>query len=287
MPQPKPEKPSGGGAYSKYWEAADTERGRFGSSVDDNALGASSQQQQQSAAAADGYMVAAAVAAGVNGLGKGSIHWGKHHHHHSPGSDEGEGVREPLIGDATAKLRHLYFQQKRASMSSVVAAAQRARIHVTVAARNKAARNGAARGGIRSSRVGKAPVMQPHRSVPDAWAAAAAAADASGGVERPVATPGKMRRSTFAGLGWESHTVQAQQKTEEYMQGREDLAPDMRPDVVLENEVCVGCVFGILFLLTAAWNVFFVVLCAGEIVLVLCFSACRTPRNGTLDVRLA
>lgn len=226
--------------YSKYWEAADTERGRFGSSVDDNALGASS-QQQQSVAAADGYMVAAAVAAGVNGLGKGGIHWGKHHHHHSPGSDEGEGVREPLIGDATAKLRHLYFQQKRASMSRVFAAAQRARVHVTVAARNGAARNGTGRGGTRSSRVGKAAVMQQHRSVPDAWvAAAAAAADASGGVERPVAIPGQVRRSTFAGHGWESHTVQAQQKTEEYMQGREDLAPDMRPDIVLENEVCVG-----------------------------------------------
>lgn len=97
-------------------------------------------------------------------------------------------------------------------------------------------------------------LLTSRRSMPDAWAAAAAAAavepsngimggggggvGASGG-GAGASSGGRMRRATYTGQGWESHTVQAQQKTEEYMQGREDLAPDMRPDVVLDNEVCV------------------------------------------------
>lgn len=257
-----------GATYSKYWEEACTERGRFGTSVDDNALGASSQQSAAGAAETDGMLAAAAAAAaGVRGLGKGGVHWGKHHHHHnhSPGSDEGEGTREPLIGDATAKLRHLYFQQKQPARPSGVVAAQRARIQVTVAARHGSAGGGAGfnpsfrggagggrngrggRGAIPTARGGMKSSLLPHRSVPDAWAAAAAV-DPSGGGFVPGAgaagggggggTSTKMRRSSFSGQGWESHTLQAQQKTDEYMQGREDLAPDMRPDVVLDNEVC-------------------------------------------------
>lgn len=294
--------------YSKFWQKVDTERGRFGSSVDDNALGASSLSSlQQSAAAAetaaDGRMVAAAVAAGVRGIGKGGVHWGEHHHHHnlhhqhqrsSPGSDDGEGAaKEPLVRNTSAERRHVYLEKQQRERPVAVVAAQRARVQAIVAvhgvggaaassAVNVNANSNAGRGSTGRSPVGRgSPVLggrgkngsmltgrgkngsmlTSRRSMPDAWAAAAAAAaaDPSGGMigggpgvgsagsagagAGAAGAGGRMRRATNTGQGWESHTVQAQQKTQEYMQGREDLAPDMRPDVVLDNEVggCGGC----------------------------------------------
>ena len=317
--------PAGSGkVYRKFWEKVDTERGRFGSSVDDNALGTSSLSSlQQSAAAAetaaDGRMVKAAKAAGLSGIGKGGVHWGEHHHHHnlhhehqrSPSSDDGERAREALVGNAAAKNRHAYLEKKQRERPVAVMTAQRARSQANVAVRGggsgggaggavptahvnasaNAGRGSAGRGfagrgsggrgcgagrgtaghgsvGRGFTRRGSASrgsmahggrdingsLLTSRRSMPDAWAAAAAAAavepsngimggggggvGASGG-GAGASSGGRMRRATYTGQGWESHTVQAQQKTEEYMQGREDLAPDMRPDVVLDNEVCV------------------------------------------------
>lgn len=231
--------------YQKYWEEADTERGRFGSSLDDNALGSSSP-----GAADDAALVKAAMAAEVRGLGKGGVHWGKHHHHHGAGSDEG--MREPLIGDATLRLRHLYFQRKQIKADL---AAKQSRVPGTGASRILSSRAAGMLPHVgrlphreRGSAFARdrAPVLMPHRSLPDAWALAVAEAHGRGsgvGTGRGVvlsgkSVPGVKRVASYSGQGWESHTLKAQQKTEEYMAGREDLAPDMRPDVVLDNEVC-------------------------------------------------
>lgn len=228
--------------YQKYWEEADTERGRFGSSLDDNALGS------PSPGAADGAaLVKAAMAAGVKGLGKGGVHWGKHHHHHGAGSDEG--MREPLIGDATLRLRHLYFRRKQMKANL---AAERSRVPGTGASIIPNGRGAGVllRGGRGNAFAkGRAPSLMPHRSLPDAWAVAVVEPRGGGtgtragraGVMGGRSAPGVRRVASYAGRGWESHTLKAQQKTEEYMAGREDLAPDMRPDVVLDNEVCRLC----------------------------------------------
>lgn len=221
--------------YSKYWEEVDTERGRFGSSVDDNAVGASFQRTAAGAAAADGRMVAAAEAAGVRGLGKGGVHWGKHHHHHSLGGEE---ASEHLIGDATSKFRHIYFQKNHTKKpSSLLAAHQRNRIQATIAEHSvhAGARHGhGSVNAIRDAAWDRPTLLTTHRSLPGGLVSAAP--DVSGG------GLGGVRRATYTAQGWESHTVKAQQKTEEYMQGREDLAPDMRPDVVLDNKVFTSVV---------------------------------------------
>ena len=266
--------------YSKFWEEVDTERGRFGTSVDDNALPASSTQSTAAgvkSAAVGGNMRAAAVAAGVRGVGKAGVHWGNHHHHHhhhhQPArSDEGKrGHNEGQVVDKE-KLRQLYLLSARPN-AAAAAQRERAKIQVRVSggvgvgvgagnaygqgrgSGNSYGRGSAAygrgyhsvsggnvhgRGGITSTAAtaaarGVSAPLVSHRSVPDAWVAArAAAAEQSG-----AATSG-VRRISSSAHGWESHTLQAQQKTQEYMQGREDLAPDMRPDVVLDNEVSGG-----------------------------------------------
>lgn len=244
----------------------DTERGRFGNSVDDNALPASSQQSVSAGGSSAGVgesMRAAAVAAGVRGVGRAGVHWGKHHHHHQlpqQRSDEGAGVTEERPGEAALRLRQQYLLSAR---PNAAAAAQRAKTQIAVPMRpgGIGAAAGAAvvrgnkyghgrgnsygrgsaygrgfdgiRGGHAHGRGGRMDVpLVAHRSVPDAWVAAAAAA-----AEQIGAGSGGMRRPQSSAHGWESHTVKAQQKTAEYMQGREDLAPDMRPDVVLDNEV--------------------------------------------------
>lgn len=305
-------------SYNKYWEEADTERGRFGSSVDDNALGSSS--QPPGSPPTDGIMVAAAVAAGVRGLGKGGVHWGKHHHHHGAGSDEC--MSEPLIGDATAKLRHLYFQRQlmrrrlAAEHARTLAPGEASRIQQQQQQRGYGNGRGRGRGGAgggsgggsggfgggraaisrggssvigrgagisrggrsvigrgaaisrgggsaigrgastsggASSAIsrgaaidGESSLLKMPRSASDMWAVAPAevsdrgAGGGGGGVGAAGAGgPAGGRRSTYTGQGWESHTLKAQQRTEEYMQGREDLAPDMRPDVVLDKQVRV------------------------------------------------
>lgn len=256
--------------YSKFWEEVDTERGRFGTSLDDNALPASSQQSTAAgskSAAVGGNMRAAAVAAGVRGVGKAGVSWGNHHHHHhhQPArSDEGEGGRREGHAVDKEKLRQQYLLSARPN-AAAAAQRERAKIQVRVSgiggvgagivyAQGRANSYGrgnaygrgyhSVSGGSAHGRGGRTPTadataarglnapLVSHRSVPDAWVAArAAAAEQSG-----AATNG-MRRSSLSAHGWESHTVQAQQKTQEYMQGREDLAPDMRPDVVLDNEV--------------------------------------------------
>lgn len=209
--------------YSKYWDDADTERGRFGSSVDDNAVGSSA----PGAAADDAAMVEAAMAAGVRGLGKGGVHWGKHHHHHGAGSDEG--MSEPLIGDATLKLRHLYFQRKHMRPNLVSEGPKS-----PAAGAHRGSRGGL--GGRGKAVVKGGPVLTTRRSAPTLTEGRGRGRGRRQGTEVGVSAPA--RRSSFAGQGWESHTLQAQQKTDEYMQGREDLAPGMRPAVVLDNEVC-------------------------------------------------
>lgn len=176
------------------------------------------------------------------------MHWGKHHHHHGAGSDEG--MREPLIGDATLRLRHLYFQRKQRQANL---AAERSRVAGRTGAglsRGRAAAGGGGGGpaGRANAFVKAPPLLKAHRSVPDAWAVALAEARIRGGGVGAGAGSGggvggrsgaRVKRvSSFAGQGWESHTLKAQQRTEEYMAGREDLAPDMRPAVVLDNEVC-------------------------------------------------
>lgn len=242
--------------YSKFWEQVDTERGRFGTSVDDNAVPVSSQQSTDASAVAGKNTKATAV-------GKVGVHWGKHHHHHnnhhhhhSPPerSDEGGGRKRERPGEAAQRLREQYLLSARPN-AAAAAQRERSRIQVTVAGRMGGggsniyahARSNAYGRGFRGVGAGSAhgrggridaPLLT-HRSVPDAWvAAAAAAAEQNGGGN------GGMRKATSFVHGWESHTLQAQQKTNEYMQGREDLAPDMRPDVVLDNEVrscvCVG-----------------------------------------------
>lgn len=258
--------------YSKFWEEVDTERGRFGTSLDDNAVPASSQSTAPGgkSAAAGGNMRAAAVAAGVRGVGKAGVHWGNHHHHHPARSDEGERDRNEghpaMAGKETLRQQYLLSARPNAAAA---AQRERAKIQVRVSGAGGVgfgssalgqgrggsySRGGAFGRGYHSSvnggsvhargrrttaaataaRGANAPLLS-HRSVPDAWVAArAAAAEQSG-----AATSG-MRRSTSSAHGWESHTLQAQQKTQEYMQGREDLAPDMRPDVVLDNEVWRG-----------------------------------------------
>ncbi|CAN0041980.1 unnamed protein product [Ectocarpus fasciculatus] len=259
------------GPYSKFWERVDTERGRFGSSVDDNALPTSSQQSVAAGGSAAGVgenMRTAAVAAGVRGVGKAGVHWGKHHHHHQhhqppprQRSDEGAGVAKERPGEAAHRLRQQYLLSAR---PNAAAAAQRAKTQVAVPTRAGGSGAGAAvvrgnkyghgrgnshgrgsaygrgfdgvRGGHAHGRGGRMDVpLVAHRSVPDAWVAAAAAA-----AEQSGAGNGRMRRPQSSAHGWESHTVKAQQKTAEYMQGREDLAPDMRPDVVLDNEVSLA-----------------------------------------------
>lgn len=245
-PRSHKNKHGGRGAYQKYWEEADTERGRFGTSVDDHALGSSSP------VSTDGALVKAAIAAGVKGVGNSGVHWGKHHHHHGAGSDEG--MREPLIGDATLRLRHLYFLRKQREANL---AAERSRVAGRTGAglsRGRAVAGGG--GGGPASRANAfrraPPSLKAHRSVPDAWAVALAEARARGsgigaGVGAGAGSRGVVggrnasrvkRVSSFAGQGWESHTLKAQQRTEEYMAGKKDLAPDMRPAVVLDNEVC-------------------------------------------------
>ncbi|CAM9300933.1 unnamed protein product [Pylaiella littoralis] len=267
--------------YSKFWEEVDTERGRFGTSLDDNALPTSSSQQSSStgskSSAAGESMRSAAAAAGSHESGN-SVHWGKHHHHHhhTDRSNESGGRDREGPGATAARLRQQYLLSAR---PNAAAAAQRARIQVTVAggAGGPAAAVGAAagatgtasgigdmyrhgrstsygrgntygrgfrgvgggnangRGGRNVKGRGVSGPLLAHRSVPDAWVAAAAAA-----AEQNGAGAGGMRRSTSSSHGWESHTIQAQQKTNEYIQGREDLAPDMRPDVVLDNEVSLA-----------------------------------------------
>lgn len=253
--------------YSKFWEEVDTERGRFGTSLDDNALPTSSQQSvstgsKSSAVGKD--MRVGAAAAGSRGTGN-SVHWGKHHHHHhhhTDRSDEGGGADREVPGVAAARLRQQYLLSAR---PNAAAAAQRGKIQVVIAGRTggdaatAAAAAAAAgdmyrhgrsntygrgfrgvgggnangRGGRHANGRGVNGPLLAHRSVPDAWVAAAAAA-----AEQSGAGSGGLRRAASSAHGWESHTLQAQQKTNEYMQGREDLAPDMRPDVVLDNEVC-------------------------------------------------
>lgn len=266
--------------YSKFWEEVDTERGRFGTSLDDNALPTSSQQSSStgSKSSAVGKSTrAAAIASGSRGA-RNSVHWGKHHHHHhhhqTDRSDEGGGGDRERPGATAARLRQQYLLSAR---PNAAAAAQRGKIKVTVAERagGAAAAVGAAagasssaadigdmyrhgrstsygrgsaygrgfrgvgrgntngRGGRHANGRGVNSPLLAHRSVPDAWVAAAAAA-----AEQSGAGPGGLRRAASSAHGWESHTLKAQQKTNEYMQGREDLAPDMRPDVVLDNEVC-------------------------------------------------
>ncbi|CAM9838376.1 unnamed protein product, partial [Hapterophycus canaliculatus] len=242
--------------YSKFWEQVDTERGRFGTSVDDNAVPVSSVSSQQSTAAANSSAAAGKNAA-PTAVGKVGVHWGKHHHHHNnhhhhhspPERDDEGGVRKrERPAEAAQRLRQQYLLSARPN-AAAAAQRERSRIQVTVAGRMGVVNNyaharanaygrgfrgvGAGSAHGRGGRI-DAPLLT-HRSVPDAWvAAAAAAADQNG------AGNGGMRRANSFVHGWESHTLQAQQKTNEYMQGREDLAPDMRPDVVLDNEVSLA-----------------------------------------------
>ncbi len=250
----------------------DTERGRFGTSVDDNALPASSQSMapggKSAAAAAAGENRAAVVAAGVNGVGKAGVHWGKnhhhhnnHHHHHPPANRSGEGEgRKGASSSAVLTPEQLHQQYLLSARPNAAAAAQRANVRVRVRRGSGGAegvggsvygrgfrgvgfgnaygRGGRVAPGATASalhRGGSVPLLAPHRSVPDAWIAAEAARIGAG-------SDGARRTASSSSHGWESHTLQAQQKTQEYMQGREDLAPDMRPDVVLDNEVCFVCV---------------------------------------------
>lgn len=248
-------------AYAKYWEKANTERGRFGSSVDDHALGTSPKQPAVAGpiAVADDLRVEAAIAAGLHGLGKGIMHWGKHHYHHDPGSDQGQKATD-------SKLRQMYLRQRRPPRS-------RAMIYVDCAYTKQVSpfsRGGADAGtrvrgysGMgdagrtrRRSGSGRRRAEKENRSMVQRNADSAfrtkqgsgvvasvrmVETKSGGGVRAGVAcVVPRSRQSTSNGQGWESHTLKAQQKMKEYMQGREDLAPDMRPDVVLENEVSLA-----------------------------------------------
>ena len=232
-----------GGAYAKYWEEANTERGRFGTSVDDHALGTSSQQPA---------VMEATMAAGMRGLGKDGVHWGKHHHHHAPGSSEGQEATD-------AKLRRLYLRQKFPPKCRVMVPADCSKMQVAASVK----RATGAGGYVRGKRVGNDAGETRRRAaggkvcltsgghflarrITDgvlntaaAVAAAGIAVNANGEGTVGAVAP-RTRRFTLNGQGWESHTLKAQRKTEEYMLGREDLAPDMRPEVVMEKEVSLA-----------------------------------------------
>lgn len=226
--------------YQKYWEEVDTERGRFGSSVDDNALGGSSYSQASSSSGVVGWdgvdplAAAAAAAAGVSRLGRSGVHWGKHHHHHGRGNDEG--ISEPLIGDATAKLRHLYFQRRTMAKSRFPDRPRGSPATSTAPTEHSVAG------------VGDGDFLRARAAIVRESAATAVASR-----RRPVAVRGvdaagkesttggsgsrRLVRRPLGHHGWESHTLKAQQEMDEYMQGKEDIAPDMRQNVVLDKQV--------------------------------------------------
>lgn len=227
--------------YQKYWEEADTERGRFGSSVDDNALGGSSYSQGSSSSGVVGWdgvdplAVAAAAAVGAGRHGRSGVHWGKHHHHHGRSNDEG--TSEPLIGDATAKLRHLYFQREATAKSRFPDRPRGSPATSTSAAAEPGSTGVGNRDFLRARAAivheSAAAAVSSRRGPVVVWGVDAAEKEdtaGSSGSRRSVRRPPGRH-------GWESHTLKAQQKTEEYMQGREDIAPDMRQNVVLDKQV--------------------------------------------------
>ncbi|CAM9125004.1 unnamed protein product [Choristocarpus tenellus] len=212
----------------KYWDTLDTNRGRFGVSVDDHAV-----------------CGAGAGGGGTGGLSGGAaedepchiVHWEKHQV--SCGTEEGwppVGLGDPLIGDATATLRHLYFRERPWGVEQVGVG------------------NGVHKG--RSS--GRQTTGHDH---------SVGLPRGQGGHYNGDMVMGRMRRGSFSEMkikrlmvgeegvvgglqmgrkgsitehGWESHTLKAQKRTAEYMQGRERLAPDMRQDMVLEKQISLA-----------------------------------------------
>lgn len=242
-------------AYAKYWEKTNTARGRFGSSVDDHALGTLPKRPVVAGptAVADDLRVEAAIAAGLHGLGKGIIHWGKHHYHHAPGSDQGQEATD-------TKLRQVYLRQKRHPRSRAmiyvdcaytkqVSPFSRVGADAGTRVRGYSGMGDAGRTRRRSGRRAERSMVKRNadsafRTKPRSGMAASVRmveTKIGGGPRTGVAcVVPRARQSTSNGQGWECHTLKAQQKMKEYMQGREDLAPDMRPDVVLENEVSLA-----------------------------------------------
>lgn len=236
--------------YSKYWEGMETESGRFGSSVYDNTLRNSYPRWSSPLPTISGIDPLAAVPAvagtRAKGVGKGAIHWGKQQHHHGVGNDEG--MSEPLIGDATAKLRYLYFQRqlmmrRRLAAENAARGGQGIGMGRVASGDLRMRSNFGGRGRVitrqKKAAGGNPPTQMMLRGESGVWTAGLTKGSTGrlAGAVVGVGSPRWLKRSSHSGHGWESHTVKAQLKTEEYMLGREDLAPDMRQNVVLDKQV--------------------------------------------------
>ncbi|CAM9711819.1 unnamed protein product, partial [Discosporangium mesarthrocarpum] len=285
----KPLKPGQGlakGRY-KYWEAVDTNLGRFGSSLDDGAV-----RGATTGAGAPGSL---SKPGGSHQTSR-QVHWSEqphphHHHHYSPadtvsvrtstgGGEDGwasVGLGDPLIGDATAMLRHLYFRERPWGTQQKGFLEEMGATGGSRAGGSGSRTRGGRRGGIDSGRGISSSSSRPgHSGMSSGGAGGRGRGGLTAGV-RQVVGPGSasnydrmarlrrgslpilrssevrtkgqrlpgsatqvLRKGSLTGHGWESHTLKAQKRKDEYLQGRERLAPDMRQDMVLDKQISLA-----------------------------------------------